>query len=926
MDLYLRRRIHIFLTLTLLLMSCHLGAMAPALSQREFAAEEAEYHTSDFQLEQAMVTTDTTEAFELIGKSMASAAREGREDLVFAAHLASGKAGLRFGKYGRALASLELAQQMAITQKYWSGLAEAYYVKALVYNQLNDRVKSLSAAKAAKEYVQDIETDSMAVVITTFLASEFYTSHQFQNCYEVALLGLSRTKTTDYATKAVFYSYLGSVCDEWGVYLSSLQYYQKASESALKSGKKELLSMAYNNIGLVLKKLKRYEEATNYLERSLAIDKGNDDLPGMADVYNNLGLVSLETGAWEKALTYMKLSYDLVKNSNDPLSLSIAYNNFGDIYLKLGKTKLALQYAEKSLEIDRIHGSEVDVARSLMTRGQVLMRLGQKGEALADFRESEQLCLKNRLTPDLAELYEHMATLYNESGEHDLAFRFLQQNKSLHDSLYNDRLMNQALWITIENNLAEKQREIDALKIEEVRRARQLEEKQQLIRRQRMFQHSLILAVFIVVVSMVMLYRVLNKNRIMNLKLVRQNVKMEYQRKNLVEALDKAKEADRLKDNFLASMNHELRTPLNGIIGFAEILESEVPDKFHVEMARSIHESGSRLMNTLDGLLKLSQIERNMVDVSFTIFSVSELLERVGSRYATEARLKGLDFIIRLPATPIRLSTDDTLFERVVESLLDNAVKFTSSGSVVLAADGVDTPAGYRSVISVKDTGIGISYDKLETIFQDFRQVSEGLVRDYEGSGIGLSLCRSYLTLLGGDLKVSSTPGEGSEFVIVMPALREEIGGVERQFNRYSPGDEAHASLLNLPTILLVEDDDINREFALYTMAGLYNVAVATTAQMALKMVQNQIFDAVLLDINLGRDMSGVDVVGRLRLMEGYEKVPVAAVTANVQKGEKERLLASGFNRYLPKPYSRKELLALIDSMLREVAGGDHRG
>lgn len=921
MDLYLRRRICLFLTSALLLPAWQVIASDPGSPQMEKVIDVDEDHVNDFQLRQALITADTTMAFELIGKAMATYARLGREDLVFEAHLAFGKAGLRFGRYRKALGSLELAQQMAIALKNWNGLAESFYVKALIYKQLKDDEKMLSAAKAANEYLSDIKEDSLAVVVTTFLAGVLYSNHQFQNCYEVALKGLSRIRLIDHSNKALLYNYLGLVCDEWGVLLPSLEHYQKASDEALKSGKKELLSMAYNNIGLVFKKLRRYDEAITYLEKSLLIDKEENDLMGMADVYNNLGLVMLEKGSLEKALDFMKLSYNLIKDSGDPVSLSIAYNNFGDIYLKLGNARLALQYAEKSLAIDREHGSEVDVARSLITRGQVLMQLGQNKEALSDFQESEKLCLKNRLTPDLAELYGHLATLYNTMGAHDLAFRFLLQNTSLHDSLYNERLMNQALWITIESNLAAKQREIEALKLEEVRRVRQLEEKQQLIRRQRMFQHSLILAIVFVIVFVILLFRSLNKNKVINLKLIRQNVNMEYQRKNLVEALEKAREADRLKENFLASMNHELRTPLNGIIGFAEIMESEVPDPYHVEMARSIHQSGGRLMNTLDGLLKLSQIERNMVDVSFTIFSVSELLDTLGNRYAQEARQKGLDFSIQLPGAPIRLSSDETLFERVVESLLDNAVKFTNAGSIALSAYGIDTPAGYRANIAVKDTGIGISFDQLETIFQDFRQVSEGLVREFEGSGIGLSLCRSYLTLLGGDLKVSSKPGEGSEFVIVMPALREEIGGIDRHFKRQVSDDEITVLVENLPKILLVEDDDINREFALYTLSGYYNVGVATTAQMALKLAENQTFDVVLLDINLGRDMNGVDVVRKLRLMDGYEKVPVAAVTANVQKGERERLLANGFDRYLPKPYSRKELLAMIDSMLNRPAG-----
>lgn len=870
-------------------------------------------------IENTLRSSDTDFVYSTIRTSMAEAARQGNEHIVFKAHLSMGRAAYRFNNLALALSSIEMAQQMALSRKDWGGLSESFFLKALIFRKLDLNEKMVSAARAAAEYFDDLKSDSIAVEASIALTRILYESGEYQNAYEIALKGLSRfPDQTPVRSRALLYNYLGMLCDQWGVLLPSLKYYQQALDESGKLADSGLMSVAYNNIGLVYKKMKRYDFAIRYLERSQSIDQARGDSVGVAEVCNNLGIIYTSLRMFEKGLQCYNQSFSIIKGISDSSFYSLIYNNLGDLYLAMGNYSLALELAQKSVAIDRALLSEAELATSLQTRGKVFVHLRRYDEALADYLEAEVICRRNSLLGELISLYSELADLYRLMGEPAKAFGLLRKSIQMNDSVFNEQLMNQSLYIILDRELVEKQDEINKLKAERQSEVVVLAEKNELIRRKTGFQHSLMLAMAVTAVILVFMVRLHKKYRIANMKLRLQNIDMEHQKAKLIQAIEKGKEADRLKENFLTSMNHELRTPLNGIIGFAEIIENESTDDVLADMARAINQSGSRLMTTLNGLLNLSQIERNMVEVTWSVFSVNEMVDGIASKFKSQAEQKSLQLNISLPEKPIRVSSDEVLVARVIENLLDNAIKFTNQGSVSLAVKGVNTPAGYRMILDVADTGIGIDADHLETVFHQFRQVSEGLVRDFEGTGVGLSLCRSYLILLGGDLKVVSTPGQGSVFSILLPALWEEADKSVLKFNRAIQNQDDEPASESIPMVLLVEDDDINREFAAYTLSGICELMAATTAQMALDLVDNHHYKAILLDINLGRGLSGLDVLHQIRKKQGYEQVPVAAVTANTQRGDKERLLAGGFNHYLPKPYSRKELIALLDKMLNQ--------
>lgn len=237
----------------------------------------------------------------------------------------------------------------------------------------------------------------------------------------------------------------------------------------------------------------------------------------------------------------------------------------------------------------------------------------------------------------------------------------------------------------------------------------------------------------------------------------------------LVLEKEKAEEMNRLKSNFLANMSHELRTPLNGILGFSEIMMDVEHSPEFKEMAARIHESGKRLLTTLNSILDLSIIESKKLKVNREVFNIAEETQRNMSAFYSMAEKKNI-YLKYLPVkSDMVCSLDKQLFFQVLSNLLHNAIKFTIDGGVTVILDSVEENMTKYAIIRVTDTGIGIPDKFHELIFDEFRQVSEGLSRHFEGSGIGLTITKKYVEYLDGILTLQSRPGVGTTFVLKFP-------------------------------------------------------------------------------------------------------------------------------------------------------------
>ena len=385
----------------------------------------------------------------------------------------------------------------------------------------------------------------------------------------------------------------------------------------------------------------------------------------------------------------------------------------------------------------------------------------------------------------------------------------------------------------------------------------------------------------------------------------------------LIVAKEKAEESDRLKTSILANMSHELRTPLNGILGFAEILKEELDKSEYVSMVDNIYDSGRRLMTTLNSIITLSQLEagniivsKKMIMLENSILSVVKSMDLMYSEKNIYINTNGIK--------PFSIITDDQLFKQLLQQILDNAIKFTERGGITLETHEVTESGKNWLVVKISDTGIGIDKANYALIFQEFRQVSEGFGRKYQGSGIGLTISKKIIDLLGGVITIESEPDKGSCFSIWLPG---DPGAVTSPQTISVAGDAISRKKIiplseMLPIVLLVEDNRVNKELTIFFLKQTCHVEYAHDAATALEMVRAKKYDAILMDIHLGYGMNGIEATREIRQVPGYEITPIIAVTGYTMEEDKEQLYAAGCTSHIAKPYNKQTLLKIIQETL----------
>ncbi|MDB5439804.1 MAG: signal transduction histidine kinase, partial [Caulobacteraceae bacterium] len=382
-----------------------------------------------------------------------------------------------------------------------------------------------------------------------------------------------------------------------------------------------------------------------------------------------------------------------------------------------------------------------------------------------------------------------------------------------------------------------------------------------------------------------------------------------------------AESASRTKSDFLASMSHEIRTPMNAIMGIADLLAKTALTPEQDKYVQIFRRSGDNLLNLINDILDLSKVEASQLDLEQTEFSLSDHLEKVMEMVAPKAQEKSLALVCEIaPGVSNDLVGDPTRLRQVLLNLLGNAIKFTASGSVSLRVEpdqDAAVPTAMR--FTVTDTGIGIAGEQLARVFERFTQADSSTTRRFGGSGLGLTISRRLVELMGGRIWVESEVDAGSLFAFAVPFEVSVIGA------RPAPapvGMGPEAALLPL-RILMAEDSPDNCTIALaYLEDTPYQVDVAENGLMACEMFKVGRYDLVLMD----RQMPAMDGLTATRTIRAWEKAndrpptPIIALTASALKGDRESCLAAGCTAYLTKPIKEAVLLQAIRDHSRVTA------
>jgi PAS domain S-box-containing protein len=373
----------------------------------------------------------------------------------------------------------------------------------------------------------------------------------------------------------------------------------------------------------------------------------------------------------------------------------------------------------------------------------------------------------------------------------------------------------------------------------------------------------------------------------------------------IIKAREKAEQSDRLKSAFLANMGHEIRTPMNGILGFSELLKNKsLSGEEQQEYVTIIEKSGARMLNIINDLIDLSKIESGLMNVNKSRYNINEQTEYIYSFFKPETESRGLLFYVLngLTHDAAFIETDKEKVNAVLINLIKNSIKFTDKGSIKF---GYTKKPGSLEFF-VRDTGVGISPEQKEIIFERFRQGSESLSRNYEGAGLGLSISKSFVEMLGGTIWMESKVGEGSAFYFTVP-YDSELSA--RKIKNESK-TEIRSKKQNL-NILIAEDDEFSSLLISSIVKNISNeILFARTGREAVEICRDEPgIDLILMDIKMP-DTDGYNAAKQIRKFN--EKVKIIAQTSYAQTGDREKALESGCNDYISKPILKNDLLSMI--------------
>ncbi len=743
------------------------------------------------------------------------------------------------------------------------------------------------------------------------------------------------------------------------LYINLINLHNNAglSEDAIKYCKNaDIIAQEIENIHTKLKiilltastysSLQKYDLSNSYLKRALQIAQELAQSDIVASIFSQLGFNHAALNDNENSIMYYQSAGLIYQSGDKTREKAINALAIGKILLKQINSELTKSSFENALEnASKIKMNEV-IAESSYHLGRIAKKEQNLLRALSFFQTITELPDDAKTSRIKSKAYQENTNIYEARGESKLALnhakeanRYLLLANGFEERKASDKFQIKHKITEIKNQFAQKELSSELNK----------QKNKTTVNRTISF---IIIAVLTVIIALLFIRnRRRNKEVRASIKQKQNDIKFlenslkEFNDKlesevgqrtkdiqeelnkrleidlDLKKALKNAEDANYLKNAFLSNMSHEIRTPLNGIIGFSNLLVTELSimeNQELFEFASGIQESGDRLLHLLNNIIDISRIEANDMEMKLTPCNSNEIIESVSNLYKFKANEKKLKFNTKYNEIPDVLA-DEQNITKIISDIIDNAVKYTDKGFINVITD-YDAEENLV-VISVKDTGIGIDESYLKHVFEAFRQESLGYSRNYQGAGLGLPLAKRLVSLMKGDISVESKKGIGTTVKIFLqtssaPAKikKEEIKS-ETLIEETVVKDQTIREKIN---IFIVEDDRMNRLVLSKMLDKVGNNSLAVDGEETISIIDRAyqnglIFDVMLFDINLPAPWDGIKLMHEVKnRWKEYKFVPFIAQTAYAMSGDRERLLDSGFDNYIAKPVNKNELINII--------------
>jgi len=603
--------------------------------------------------------------------------------------------------FNRALVLSEKNEFKNHTASCLIGIGECLTNKELYKQALN------SFLQAIKYYVE-INDELGVAKCYNFIGNNFEYLNSLDKSMEYYFKALEGYKALNHELGvASVYNGLGDLNFNQENYKKAHEYYLKSFKIYKELNYKKGLSYAYTNIGNAVSELGKYDEGIENYYKSLTLLKELNSIRGLAVTYNNIGDGFSDKGDYDNAFYYFNKAISICEQENYKLLIPLVYSNMSETSLRMNKNEDAVFYSTKSLNYS-------------------------KDESLK-YVEYEN--------------FNHLANAYEKLRDFKKALQNEKIYKQYSDSIFNTKKYEQVAELEVLHDYENQEKKISSLIKNEEIRSLQLSYR-------KILSVILVSLSFFFFVLTFYLFKVIKGN------------KKAY--KLLSCEKERAEESDQLKSAFLANMSHEIRTPMNAIMGFSELLkDSDLEKEKRSHFVDIINKSGDRLMAIINDIMDISKIESDQLQLELNEVNINKTLTEIVEIHRESSQLllkKNLDLKLNLPTLneDIYLMTDENRFTQIINNLIGNALKFTNSGYVEVGYNVINSEGKTNIEFYVKDTGCGIEKDKFKLVFDRFSQAGE---KDFKtGNGLGLSICKGLMNLLGGDIWLESEFGKGTTF------------------------------------------------------------------------------------------------------------------------------------------------------------------